>query len=420
MNNILWFLLAILALVLAWFTESTALAWTMCAFILALGASRILVLFTPRIFASRAVSTNFLHPGERVRVWVRMRLSHKPWGWLLATDGASGLPLIGERGKLVGPAGNQQVEFSYSLEAKRRGYYAVGPLNTRFSDPLGFAEKRESLLESEYITVFPRVIGMGRMRVPLARAPGELHSLRRTFEDPTRPAGVREYRHGDALRRVHWRATAHAGKPQSKIYDVSTSLQAMIVLNLHRSEYPASPDEAIQISDLAISLAASLGVHLLARGQRVGIISNGLDVREREDLLQETGARLSSESVARLSDELAANRRVLLPPTRTPQRQLELLSLLARLLPAKGRTLAELLSEVRRHLSWGEAIILITPSVDNETVERLVTLNHAGFSLLPLIVGDSPLAGRAELLLAAARLGSHRVLWEEDISELFA
>ncbi len=410
-----------LALALSWFAESVALAWAACLFLLVLAASRLLTRVAPRIEATRVVSGCYLHPGEKVRIWVRLRIFGRvlPWAWLQASETLPPLPFRGNRG-LLSPAAVRQTEFAYTLQATRRGYFSVGPLTLRQGDPFGFAEKGRTLLEAESITVFPRVVGLGRTRVPLARSAGELHTQRRVFEDSSRPAGIRPYRPSDGRRRIHWRATARTGRLQSKVNDVSASLQALLVLNLHRPDYPPGPAEAFQASELAISLAASLAVYLLSAGQRVGLIANGVDVREREAILQETGADHSPESVARLSDELASKQGVFLPPSRAPQRTLEILSLLARLQPARGRSLVTLLEEARPQLSWGETVVLITSAVDAAAVHSLGALSHAGFSVLPLVVGDSPVAAKARLSLTAARLCPHRILSEEDIGGVFA
>jgi uncharacterized protein (DUF58 family) len=419
-NNLLWVLLALLALVLSWFAESTLLAWVACFLMLMLIICRLLVYIGPRLQAERSISANYLHQGEQAQIRIKLHSTRRHWGWLIAGEADPPLPFKGHRGVMLGALSGKQSEFTYTLEAARRGYFVIGPLSALYGDPLGFAERKRTLLASESITVFPRIFGLGRMHLPIARSPGELHTQRRTFEDPTRPAGIREYRQGDALRRVHWRATAHMGKPQSKLYDVSTSLQAMLLLNLYRPDYAAGQAELVQASELAISVAASLSLHLLSAGQRVGLISNGLDIKERETVLQKTGVSLLPESLARLSDELAVSRRVWLAPSRAPERSLEILSLLARLQPVQGRPLALLLKEVRPQLSWGEVLILLTPSVEGEVVDSLVGLTHAGFSVLPIVIGDSAQAARTIIQLTAARLCPHRLMTEEDISGLFA
>jgi uncharacterized protein (DUF58 family) len=419
-NNFLWILIVLLALALSWFAESALLAWAACVSLLILIASRLLVRFTPAVDARRNLSSDYIHAGDSLSVSVRLNLPRRSLGWLQVSEAAPPLPFHGSRGVILSPLEAKEAEFSYTISGVRRGYFNLGPLSLRCGDALGFAEKQKTLLEAQAMTVFPHIVEMKRMRLPIARAPGELQTMRRTFEDSTRPAGIRAYRQGDALRRVHWKATAHSGSPKSRIYDVCTTLQAMIVLNLHRPDYPPGPAEAEQTIELAISLAGSLAVHILSASQRVGLMSNGLDVRERDKYLQEADMALLPESVARLSDEFARRWKVLLPPSRRPEQPLEILSLLARLQPSNGRSLGALLEEARFELSWGETLMVITSRLDDAVVGSLAGILHAGFPVLALVVGESPLATRAHLRLAAAGISSRRVISEEDIGGLFA
>jgi hypothetical protein len=51
-------------------------------------------------------------------------------------------------------------------------------------------------------------------------------------EDPSRFAGVRPYRPGDQLRRIHWRASARTGSPLTRRYDPSRRPDVVLVLDL--------------------------------------------------------------------------------------------------------------------------------------------------------------------------------------------
>jgi uncharacterized protein (DUF58 family) len=401
LNKFIWLLLIGLGLVLSWVAESPALAWTACFFFLLLLISRLIVAFPPAIEAARVVSANSAYPGDKLRVWLRIKLKRPPLCWLMISDTPPPLPAQGEQGLLLGPWGKRQYEISCTLQATRRGYFSLGPLLLRYGDPFGFFEKQKVLLAEEKITVFPALKEMARRRLPQAQASGELLALRRAFEDPAAPAGIREYRPGDSLRRIHWRATAHTGRHQSKVYDFATSLNALLLLNLQRSDYPAGPAEAAQTAELAISLTASLAIHLLTAGQKVGLISNGRDLK------------LAPE-------DPAGEQPLRLPPRRSPERPLEILNILARLQLAKSQPLELLLSEIHRELSWGEALFMITPAMTPEAILALSGLEHAGLSVITLVVGDSPHAARTQAHLVASSLPAERIILESDIAGIFS
>jgi uncharacterized protein (DUF58 family) len=104
------------------------------------------------------------------------------------------------------PGGRAGITFK--LSTPRRGVWAIGPPTVTVSDPLGLTESFWSGRAEDYLVVHPRVQalavlpqlatatrpGVATHRFP-ARRGEELHTLR-------------EYREGDDLRQVNWRATA--------------------------------------------------------------------------------------------------------------------------------------------------------------------------------------------------------------------
>jgi uncharacterized protein (DUF58 family) len=409
LNKFIWLFLTVLCLVLAWVAESQMLAWTSCFFVFTLLLSRLLVAFPPPLEATRVLSTSYAYPGDKIHVWVRLRLKRRPLTWLMLNDASPPLPVEREQGLLLPPGAKKTWEFNYTLRTARRGYYSLGPLVLRYSDPFGFFESRRVVLPEDKVTVFPALKEMTHRRLPQVQASGEILAMRRAFEDYSRPAGIRDYRQGDSLRRIHWRATAHTGRPQSKVYDISASLCAVLLLNLHRPDYPAGPAETVQASELACSLTASLAIHLLAAGQRVGLAANGFDPKTEI-------AASGSDGAGPVEDFPE----IKLSPGRGPERPLEVLSLLGRLQLSQSRTLAGVLQGTRPDLSWGDVLFVITPSVDLKAIGELTALEHTGFSIFVLIVGDSPLAAQAQWQCIAAGIAAERVILESDIPGIFA
>lgn len=97
-----------------------------------------------------------------------------------------------------------------------------------------------------------------------SRSPfGGLRTSQRLLEDPARMAGVRQYRSGDSLRSVHWKATAHTETLLVKKLDPSKAVPVTIVLDLNRNAYPSR--SAIGSSEWAIVVAASVAAHMIER-----------------------------------------------------------------------------------------------------------------------------------------------------------
>ena len=99
------------------------------------------------------------------------------------------------------------------MRADVRGRYEVGPLRLRLTDPFGLCELTRSFTERRPAHRDPA----GRARCRRSGSAGEYagtgdsraRSVAVHGEDD---AATREYRHGDDLRRVHWRSTARIGE----------------------------------------------------------------------------------------------------------------------------------------------------------------------------------------------------------------
>src|SRR6185312_4501918 len=81
---------------------------------------------------------------------------------------------------------------------------------------------------------------------------------------------------GDSMRRIHWPATARAGKLQVKKLEPAMTLQTVLLLDLHPEHYDQQLVDPYQ--ELAIVAAASFAHRLIELRQAVGLISNGVDL----------------------------------------------------------------------------------------------------------------------------------------------
>jgi len=175
--------------------------------------------------------------------------------------------------------------------------------------------------------------------------------------------GIRPYQHGDGLRRVHWRATAHTGRLQSKLFELSAQVENMLVLNLRRRDYPESPADAAEAAELAITAAASVANHVLERSQRIGLLALGRDPAGEID---QGVLRLKA---GRDRDQLAAT-----------------LSVLGRLQLGPSEHLVSVLEREKKEWSWGALVILITPVLDAGALRSALGLRSSGFDVNAVLV----------------------------------
>lgn len=172
-------------------------------------------------------------------------------------------------------AANDAVTHRYRLRCARRGVYQIGPLVAITSDPLGLVNREHLVSEPFELLVHPRI------EVVSSRP------LTRHFEDPpirppvSRPApsgyefyGMREYRPGDDLRRVVWRALARTGRMLVREAEQGITDRITILLDTDRGSYGWEGDHS-EAFETAVRAAASLGVRHAREGYEIRIEANG-------------------------------------------------------------------------------------------------------------------------------------------------
>ncbi len=288
----------------------------------------------------------------------------------------------------LGP--RERYHFAYTLNCRQRGYYPIGPLMMETGDLLGLARHTLTRVAPEHIIVYPRVISLQRLglptRSPLVALPARSH----LFEDPARVMGVRDYQRGDSPRRIHWTATASAGRLLVKQYQPSIARETLICLDLSQEGYERR--QRYTATELAIVVAASIANHIVVR--------EGLP------------AGLATEAQDPLLDRQA---RFFLPPRSERAHLMSLLEVLARVQITSAAPFVDLLRRESVNLPWGATLTVITGRESEPLFDTLVYLRRAGFAVA-LILVRSPFPS-AELRKRAALLGVpiHRVWTERDL-----
>ncbi|HVE75541.1 MAG TPA: DUF58 domain-containing protein [Actinomycetota bacterium] len=185
---------------------------------------------------------------------------------------ALGLPL---RVPIARVRAGDELDHAYGLNCVRRGVYQVGPLVAIASDPIGVVQRETVLQEPFELLVHPRVSRVS------------LRPLSRLFEDPPiRPPvskpwptgtefyGMREFRPGDDLRRIVWRATARTGKIMVREAEQGITDHITIVLDTDRGSH-SRDGEYSESFEVGIRVVASLGAVHLNGGFEIKVETNG-------------------------------------------------------------------------------------------------------------------------------------------------
>lgn len=209
-----------------------------------------------------------------VSATVRLRLENVtrlPSGVLLMEDA---LPYaLGRRPRFVLDRVLPQVarEVSYPVRADVRGRYRLGPLSVRLTDPFGLSAMTRSFGAVDELVVTPAVTALPRISLGGDWASGGDTTSRMLATSGSDDATTREYRHGDDLRKVHWRSTARVGELMVRQEEHRLQSRCSLLLDgraaSHRGDGPGSSFE------WAVSATASIASSLVQQGFGLRLLS---------------------------------------------------------------------------------------------------------------------------------------------------
>jgi uncharacterized protein (DUF58 family) len=197
--------------------------------------------------------------------------------WPPGTGGDGTLPALA--GWIPG-GGNRgaSARLRYSLRPPTRGTFIVGPLEIKYSDPFGLAIGGRSVGGTERLSVIPAIAPLGTGGLSTVAGDGAARVPRRRTSGNDDDLMTREYRSGDALRRVHWRASARHGELMVRQEEHRTYPEARLLIDTRARGYvDLSEDggDGRMVSaafEWGVRMVASMGVHLHRSGFRVEVL----------------------------------------------------------------------------------------------------------------------------------------------------
>jgi uncharacterized protein (DUF58 family) len=304
-------------------------------------------------------------PGETIEMTVRItNRKLLPLTWLEASDAiptamplARGAltpthdPAIGRLDNVLSLRWYERVSRRYGLDCTRRGIYSLGPVHLRSGDLFTLFEARETTEQSDRLVVYPRIWPLDELEMPSKEPFGGSGDHQRTIEDPLRTAGVRAYYPEDSLRHIHWKATAHRGGLQVRVFEPAATLCLVIVLNVatFAHHWQGSLPELLERT---ISVAASLATWAVGRRYKVGLAANGC---------------------LPLSDQP-----VRIPPGRAPGQLAAILESLAGVTGFATISIQELIRRESPRLPWGATMVVVTGIVTDDLSASILRLRDAG------------------------------------------
>jgi len=154
---------------------------------------------------------------------------------------------------------------------------------------------------------------------------------------------VRDYRPGDSMRRIDWKATARLGAMQARVYDPSSSRHLLLCLNTQTTE-PMWAGVVVELLERSITVAASIARDAYEARYSVGLLAN--------------------------STFPDADRSIRIPPGRRAEQFIRMLEALAVVTPYVLEPLAAMLDREEHRLVAGTTVVVVTALMTGEQRDR--------------------------------------------------
>jgi uncharacterized protein (DUF58 family) len=234
------------------------------------------------------------------------------------------------------------------VKCRYRGFYTYGPVSVSLSDVFGlFSWKREVKCEG-MLAVYPRVERLERFYIRPVQMYGAVSTKQKANEDYTSISDIRKYYPGDSFKKIHWKISARKGSLHVKNFEMSGNAEAFIFLNMFHGDY--FDIYRADMEEKAVECSASIAHFMLSRNINTGMYVNcknlvyirGRDLNEFKKFIEEL-MTVKSEGYAPME---------------------ELLESRSRLLPR------------------GSSIILVTPGLTDNLMDKIIQLRETGFDVI--------------------------------------
>ncbi len=341
---------------------------------------------------TRAVGQAYAHLGDPIELSYELRNGHRLGKLWLEISEESNWP-DPLPGRVLAVAGQSSRRWRVVVKALRRGRFHLGPIVLRSGDPFGLFTTVQRVPADALVLVYPKVLPLPHWQLPGSFLEGNVLTGQRSLQSTSMVMGIREYRPGDAVNRIHWPSSLRHRGLQVKEFELDKTADLWLFLDLerhwHRGEGETSSEER------AVTVAASVVAKALHQHRNVGMVTTG----RRSEILH---------------------------PDRGTKQYGKLLQYLAEVSVGGTRTLAETLVETLPRLRRGASVVLVTPSLDRAWVRPASTLRESGISTQAVVIGtpdtdERDRARRHALLgeLAVAGVDAAYLLPGAPVEDLF-
>lgn len=248
-------------------------------------------------------------------------------------------------------------KLAYRCLCSQRGRYDLGPLTAYFFDPLGLFYFKEKYPVYSELYVYPRTFNIRKFpALNKGSSPWMGIETSRVSGDDDEFYGVREYKRGDPLKKIHWMASARKNQLIVKEFQRQSFFRATIMFDLEKDDNFGEGKESV--AEYSIKIAASIAKYLINLGVSVEIISH-------------------------------AGELVHIPFNKGAEHLEDIFRFLTTAQPESRVTLLELFETFHRNILEDSSLIVVMTDKNKVFLPAMLSLGVRNVSLIPVILNSS-------------------------------
>lgn len=257
--------------------------------------------------------------------------------------------------EFIGPF--SKAEIKYSCWCMLRGKYRLGPFFAYIFDPWGLFFLRKKIEVYSDLYVYPQTFHIHRLpALTKGIAPWFGIEAGRSSGDEHEFYGIREYKSGDPIKRIHWLTTARKNRLIVKQFQHQVFYRATIMFNLEGGKNFGQGKESV--TEYTIKIAASIAKHLIQRDVSVSLIAHAAEMTQ-------------------------------IPFNKGPEHLEDIMKFLAVAQPESRVGLGDIFEEFINYIPEDSTLIVIMPDTDWEYLMSILSLKNKNISMIPLILISS-------------------------------
>ncbi|WP_066503668.1 DUF58 domain-containing protein [Abyssisolibacter fermentans] len=248
----------------------------------------------------------------------------------------------------------ETVSVEREIVCEHRGQYDLSEIKVIIGDVFGLTRHKITLTDSAYLKVLPKLYPLKEYNIQTNESFGKVMAVKKYYDDYANFKQLREYRIGDSLKMINWKASAKNDELYVKCFDSSAQVKIHVYLDFQISKYMTDYDNAIE--EKIVECTASLSHHMLVQGYETKLTT-----------YTDKRVRVSGRNINSIMAFL------------------EVLSLIR---PTKDISISEIITNEQDLDYDGNVLIIVTNNIDESLKDAIIALKAKGYCVALVLVGN--------------------------------